>query len=60
LTSNALSSQFAVGPATVALTYLPEQNLFFVTDAATATVQARYGLRVSGYSNFEPLDYALP
>lgn len=60
LTSYALSSQFAVGAATVALTYLPMQNLFFVTDAATATVQARYGLQVAGHSNFEPLDFALP
>jgi hypothetical protein len=60
LTSYALSSQFAVGAATVALTYLPEQNLLFVTDAATITVQARYGLQVAGYTNFEPLDYALP
>ena len=60
LTSYALSSQFSVGAATVALTYLPEQNLLFVTDAATVTVQARYGLQVAGYTNFEPLDYALP
>jgi hypothetical protein len=60
LTSYALSSQFAVGAATVALTFLPEQNLLFVTDAATATVQARYGIQVSGHTNFEPLDYALP
>ena len=60
LTSYALSSQFAVGAATAALTYLPEQNLLFVTDAATATVQARYGLQVAGHTNFEPLDYALP
>jgi hypothetical protein len=49
-----------VGAATVALTFLPEQNLLFVTDAATATVQARYGIQVSGHTNFEPLDYALP
>ena len=60
LTSYALSPQFTVGASTVALTYLPAQNLFFVTDAATATVQARYGIQVSGHSNFEPLDYALP
>ena len=60
LTAAAFSPQFAVGATTVALTYLPEQNLLFVTDAATATVQARYGLQVSGHSNFDPLDYALP